>query len=79
MSIGISLGFNCTPAIYGVENNLRKRKADGYLTCPFDKCVSYFPGVVQCIEEDFKDFLNLEYLQLIDIPFDYSIVYINDK
>lgn len=76
-TIGISLGFNCHPAIYGVENNIRTRKTEGYLTCPFDECNSYFGGVIECIKDDFKDFFNPIYLQLLEIPFDYTIIYIN--
>ena len=77
-TVGISLGFNCDPAIFGVNNNIRSRKADGYLTCPFDECNSYFGGVIECIRDDFKDFFNPEYLQLIEIPFDYTIIYIQN-
>lgn len=63
--IGISLGWNCTPATYGVDNGLRKKKEFGYLTCPFDEMISNFPGIIKCIEDDFEDFTNEKYLELI--------------
>lgn len=65
-NIGISIGNVCNSAIYGVINKLRKSKKDGYLTCPFDLMVSNFNGIILCLEEDFKDFCNPEYLNLVD-------------
>ena len=38
--VGISLGWNCNSASYGVDNGIRKRKIDGYMTCPFDEMVT---------------------------------------
>ena len=64
----ISLGWNCHSAEYGVKVGLRKRKHEGYNTCPFDLCISSYEGVIKCIEEDFKDFTNPEYLCLIPSP-----------
>jgi hypothetical protein len=61
-NIAISLGYNCDPAMYGIENNLRKSKKDGYKTCPFDLMITNYDGVVKCILDDFSDFLNFEYL-----------------
>jgi hypothetical protein len=63
-TIGISLGNVCYSAIYAVENGLRKKKADGYNTCPFDLMVSNYKGVVECIKNDFKFFCNPKFLQL---------------
>jgi hypothetical protein len=63
--IGISLGWNCTPATFGVDERIRERKENGYLTCPFDEMITNLPGVIKCIEDDFKDFTNEKYLELI--------------
>ena len=67
--IGISLGWNCGPAGYGVENGIRETKANGYRTCPFDEMVSNLPGVVECIRDDFKYFLDDEFLEVKPVPF----------
>jgi hypothetical protein len=61
-TIGISLGNVCNSAEWGVKNNLRKRKIDGYNTCPFDLMVSNYNGIVKCIKEDFKNFCDPNYL-----------------
>ena len=61
--IAISLGKNCSPAVWGVKNGLRKTKADGYNTCPFDLMVSNYKGVVECIKDDFKYFCDSKYLK----------------
>jgi hypothetical protein len=71
--IGISLGWNCYPAMYGVEKGIRKKKTDGYLTCPFDECITNYKGVCLCIDEDFKHFFDPEYLQLIKPSFNIGI------
>jgi hypothetical protein len=76
MNIGISLGWNCESASYGVKYNLRKRKANGYNTCVFDEMVSNYPGIIECIQDDFKYFLDLEYIELKDIG---EIVIYNKK
>ena len=44
MSVGISLGWNCSLAMWAVENGLRKTKDNGYLTCPFDLMATNFKG-----------------------------------
>ena len=61
--IAISLGKNCNPAVWGVKNGLRKTKANGYNTCPFDLMVSNYKGVVECIKDDFKNFCDSNYLK----------------
>lgn len=66
---GISLGWNCSPAGYGVENGIRAQKASGYQTCPFDEMVTNLPGVLECIADDFKYFMDSSYLELIQAPF----------
>ena len=60
--VGISLGYNCAPAIYGVQNNIRGTKQNGYLTCPFDEMVTNLSGLIKCIDEDFKYFHDENYL-----------------
>lgn len=70
--IGISLGYNCQPAINGVNLNLRNTKKDGYLTCPFDECVTYYNGLILCLEENFKYFLDLNYIKLIEAEEDFG-------
>ena len=65
-SIGISLGWNCYSAIKGVEMGIRSRKADGYTTCPFDECLTNYPGIVECIRDDFASFFELELFKVPD-------------
>lgn len=61
-NVGISLGNVCYSAVWGVNNNIRAKKENGYMTCPFDLIVSNYKGIVQCIYDDFADFCNPEYL-----------------
>jgi hypothetical protein len=72
MSIGVSLGWNCATTSYAVNNNIRNTKKDGYNTCVFDLMLTNYPGIVQCIEDDFKFFLDLNYIEIrrfyLDIP-----------
>ena len=68
-TIGISLGWNCGPATYGAANGLRDIKVNGYRTCPFDEMVSNLPGVVECLKDDFKYFMNDNYLKIKEVPF----------
>jgi hypothetical protein len=63
-SIGISLGWNCGPAGWGVDYGFRETKANGYKTGPFDEMVSNVPGVIECIKDDFKYFMADEFLEL---------------
>jgi len=67
MSVGISLGWNCEPAIHGVNMGIRKRREEGYKTCVFDEMVSNYPGIIQCIENDFEGFLDINNLELKNI------------
>lgn len=62
--VGISLGNVCNSAQWGVRKNFRKRKEEGYNTCPFDLMVSNYKGIVKCIKEDFKYFCDTNYLVL---------------
>jgi len=62
--VGISLGNVCYSAEWGIENNIRKKRSEGYNTCPFDLMVSNYKGLVECINNDFEDFCNPNYLHL---------------
>jgi hypothetical protein len=70
LSEGISLGWNCDSAIYGVVHGLRKTKNNGYKTCPFDEMITNYQGIINCIEDDFKYLCDIEYLELIQISKD---------
>ena len=70
VSIGISLGWNCFSASWGVENGIRYNKANGYNTCVFDEMNTNYPGIIQCFEDDFSDFCNIKYLELRKVPND---------
>ena len=65
-AIGISLGMNCDAAVHGVANGIRETKQNGYKTCPFDEMLTNYPGLVECIRDDFKYFCNPEYLTIIE-------------
>lgn len=67
--VGISLGWNCFSAGMGVQTGIRKRKAQGYNTCPFDECISNYPGVVECVADDFKYFTDVNHLKVIPAEF----------
>ena len=62
--VGISLGMTCDSAIIGVVDKIRAKKEDGYNTCPFDLMLTNYPGIIQCIEDDFKSFLDLDYIEM---------------
>ena len=66
-SVGISIGHDCGAALIGTRYNFRKRKKDGYLTGPFDLIVSNYDGVIQCLEDDFKYFLDTKYLKVVEV------------
>lgn len=68
--IGISLGWNCSSATFGTQSGLRKKKGEGYNTCPFDIMNSNFEGIIKCITEDFENFLNPQYFKLIRMSSD---------
>ena len=60
--VGISLGINCESAVKGFNLGIRKAKNDGYNTCPFDEMWTNFPGLVQCLNDDFLYFCDPNYL-----------------
>uniref|UniRef100_A0A6C0D8H2 Uncharacterized protein n=1 Tax=viral metagenome TaxID=1070528 RepID=A0A6C0D8H2_9ZZZZ len=64
-SVGISLGWNCHSAVWGVNNNIREKKENGYNTCPFDMMITNYPGIVECIKNDFKHLYDENYLELV--------------
>ena len=64
--VGISLGMTCDAAIIGVVEKIRAKKEDGYNTCPFDEMLCNYPGVIECLKDDFKYFCDTDYLKLID-------------
>ena len=65
---GISLGWNCHSASFGVSNFLRKTKKNGYKTCPFDEMITNYKGIIECIKDDFDFLCDIKYLELIKIP-----------
>lgn len=52
----ISLGYFCSVALELEKYGLRS------FSSPFDWCISDFDGVILCLEEQFADFLNYDYL-----------------
>jgi len=73
--IAISLGNTCKPAVFSVDNGLRRRKEEGYNTCVFDLMVSNYNGVCECINSDFADFCNTDYLIMRSDPVIYHTKY----
>jgi len=67
MSIGIALGFNCEAANFAVKNNIRLKKSEGYLTCPFDNMFCCYFGIIKCINDNFEGFCDPKNLSLIKI------------
>jgi len=65
--IAISLGWNCSAAGNALNDGIRESKENGYKTCPFDLCATTFDGIVDCIEDDFKYFCDLNELCIIKI------------
>jgi hypothetical protein len=78
-NIGISLGWNCHSAGYGVLNGIRDTKANGYTTCPFDMMISNYPGICQCIKDDFNFLFDEKYLDLRVVVSDKEWVIYNTK
>jgi hypothetical protein len=59
--------------MYAVDVRIRSRKSDGYNTCPFDIMVSNYNGIVHCLNDNFSDFLNDNFLELRIINNEYVI------
>jgi hypothetical protein len=66
--IGISLGFNCTAAVYGVQHGLRNTREHGQKTCPFDECITEYEGMLACLSSDFEGFTDPDNLELREGP-----------
>jgi hypothetical protein len=69
--VAISLGLNCYDSSASVALNLRKRKAEGYLTGPFDLILSNYQGMIKCLLEDCAHLTDSSFLELkpvIDVP-----------
>lgn len=65
MQTAISLGFNCEAAATAIDRGIRNRKEEGYLTCPFDTCLTNYNGIVECIKDNFKYFCDSNFLTLV--------------
>ena len=62
--IAISLGKNCSSAVWAVRNGLKTiTNLNGSDMCPFDLMVSNYKGIVECIKDDFKYFCDSKYLR----------------
>ena len=79
MNEAVSLGWNCTSAIHGVSSGLRSIKQNGYKTCPFDEMISNYKGLVECINDDFKYFCDLNYLELTNFYLTDELIIYNKK
>lgn len=67
--IAISLGYNTHPVAQGVQLHLRSKRGNGYKTCPFDLCLTNYDGILECLEDDFRYFLDPACLKLVRSPF----------
>jgi hypothetical protein len=65
--IPISLGFLSDSRIH-ITSKYNLSKEQGYLTCPFDLMMTNYKGVIDCINDDFKDFCNLNYIEIKRMP-----------
>ena len=74
-NISISLGYNCNSAQYGVINNYRLSKANGYNTTPFDLMVTNINGIIDCLTDNFKFLCDEQYLQLNYVNENESTIY----
>ena len=72
-NVGISLGWNCYSAEYGVETGIRGKKQNGYNTCPFDEMITNYNGVIKCLEDDFQSFYDEKCLSLRHVENEYQI------
>lgn len=75
---GISLGWNCESASKAVNMGIRKTKKEGYLTCPFDECITNYDGIILCLKEDFKYFCDIAYLKIIPAAYSTGGIRINE-
>ena len=54
------------PAVLGCREQLRKTKEEGYLTCPFDLCVSNYEYIDNDEAEEIDLALDILYKQLFE-------------
>ena len=66
--IGISLGMKSDTAEWGIMNGLRDTEQMGYDTCPFDKMLTNYPGLIECLKDDFAYFCLPSHLKLLNTP-----------
>lgn len=66
-NVGISLGWNCYSSMWAVNNGFRKRKDEGYKTCPFDLMVTNYKGIIDCLNDDFKYFYDENNIEMIKV------------
>jgi hypothetical protein len=64
----ISLGWNCSTTMKGVELGIRDSRKNGYLTCPFDLANTNYLGILFCLKEDFMYFCDPNYIILKEFP-----------
>jgi hypothetical protein len=76
-NIGISLGWNCNSAGWGVNNYIREKKENGYKTCPFDIMVTNYVGICECIKDDFKYLCDENYLEILNVSDNEQTIYNN--
>ena len=76
MRIAISLGWDCGPVSYAVNNKLRETKNNGYMTCPFDLMVTNYDGIVECIKDDFQYLCDPRYIELKTVQKDYQYLFL---
>ena len=68
IEIGISLGWNCESTMWGIATKTRPNKEGGYKSCPFDLMYTNYKGIIDCLNDDFKYFCDINYLQIKKIP-----------
>ena len=68
IEIGISLGWNCDTTMWGLSTKIRPNKEGGYKSCPFDLMFTNYKGIIDCLNDDFKYFCDINYLQIKKIP-----------
>jgi hypothetical protein len=59
----IPLGWDCLPRTIMTRWGVKKSKAEGELSCPFDLIFTPFDSTCNLIQYDFQDFLNSNYLE----------------
>lgn len=73
----VLIGPTCsTRQIAGNFLNLKLKKADGYLTGPFDLMNSNYEGILRCLEDDFRYFTDPYYLKLVEVPVTYDALFL---